>query len=65
MIRSRLCLNLFIIFAIAISILDLSSAEYLDEIEDDPEEGLFAEAVLQNHLNAKESIYSKVGTWKS
>ena len=54
--RFHLRLYLFIIFAIAISIPHISSAEYLNEIEDDPVEGLFAEAVLQSHLDAKVSI---------
>lgn len=60
MIRINFYIPLFLIFAIAFSMLDNSSAQYLDEIEDDPVEGLFAEAVLQNHLNEKVSYYPDV-----
>jgi hypothetical protein len=55
MIRTHLYLDLFVIFATAIIIAQISSAEYLDEIEDDPVQGLFSEAVLQSHLNEKVS----------
>ena len=69
MIRINFCIPLFVTFAIAIGMLDISSAQYLDEIEDDPVEGLFAEAVLQNHLNAKVSYcltypYDRIGLSK-
>lgn len=47
----------FTAVAIAISMLDMYEAQYLDEIEEDPIEGLFAEAVLQNHLNEKVRWY--------
>ena len=57
MTRINYNIPLFLIFAIAISMLGVSSAQYLDEIEDDPVQGLFAEAVLQNHLNEKVSTY--------
>ena len=55
MTRINYNIPLFLSFAIAISMLGVSSAQYLDEIEDDPVQGLFAEAVLQNHLNEKVS----------
>ena len=60
MIRTHLYLDLFIIFATVIIIPHTSSAEYLDEVEDDPVQGLFSEAVLQSHLNERVSIYSYV-----
>ena len=53
MIRTHLYLDLFIIFATVIIIPHTSSAEYLDEIKDDPVQGLFSEAVLQSHLNER------------
>ena len=55
MYQRTICAFVFAAAAIAISMLDMCEAQYLDEIEEDPIEGLFAEAVLQNHLNEKVS----------
>lgn len=59
MIRTNLCLDLFLIFAVAISIPEISSGEFLDDIEDDPVQGLFSEAVLQSHLNERVSNFNQ------
>ena len=56
MIRTNLCVALFLLFAISISIPSKVSAEYLEEIKDDPVQSLFSEAVLQSHLNEKVSF---------
>ena len=56
MIRTNLCVALFFLFAISISIPSSASAEYLEEIKDDPVQSLFSEAVLQSHLNEKVSL---------
>ena len=53
MIRKNLCVALFFLFAISISIPSRTSAEYLEEIKDDPVQSLFSEAVLQSHLSEK------------
>ena len=55
MYQNTICAFVFAAAAIAISMLAMCEAQYLDEIEEDPIEGLFAEAVLQNHLNEKVS----------
>ena len=56
MIRAKLCVALFLLFAISISIPSSASAEYLEEIKDDPVQSLFSEAFLQSHLNEKVSF---------
>ena len=53
MLRTNLCVALFFLFAISISIPSNISAEYLEEIKDDPVQSLFSEAVLQSHLSEK------------
>ena len=55
MYHNTICVFVLTAVAIAVSMLDMCEAQYLDEIEEDPIEGLFAEAVLQNHLNEKVS----------
>ena len=56
MIRTNLCVALFLFFAFSISIPSSASAEYLEEIKDDPVQSLFSEALLQSHLNEKVSF---------
>ena len=53
MLRTNLLVALFFLFAISISIPSNISAEYLEEIKDDPVQSLFSEAVLQSHLSEK------------
>ena len=53
MLRTNLCVALFFLITISISIPSNISAEYLEEIKDDPVQSLFSEAVLQSHLSEK------------